>query len=65
MNIKFSFFIHLIIGLASFLNLQAQDQKLLESPYYIFPRAGNQHLDISADWLLSSKDKPIADPSEL
>ena len=67
MQINFSHFIHLITGIvfASFMNLQAQDQKPLESPYYIYPRTGDQHLDISADWLLSSKDNPIVNPSEL
>ena len=37
----------------------------LESPYYVFPRSGDQHIDISADWQLGPKDNPITSLSEL
>jgi len=53
------------VSLSSFTGLNAQEPKALESPYYIFPRTDGQHLDISADWQLSFKDKPVAAPSEL
>ena len=59
--------IKLVISI-SFFSLSmiyAYGQKSLESPYYIYPRTGEQHLDISADWALSSKDKPVASLSEL
>lgn len=68
---RLSFFSYLImtLGLASFFDLQAQNlaqgQNSLESPYYIFPRTGDQHLDISTGWLLGSMDKPVASPTEL
>jgi beta-mannosidase len=49
-----------------FLNLTAftQDKKL-ESPYYVFPRIHNQHMDLSGNWLLASTDKPVTSISEL
>ncbi len=39
--------------------------KNLESPYYVYPRGGDQHYDLSSDWKLSSKDKPISSLNEL
>lgn len=39
--------------------------KQLECPYYIYPRVSGQHLDLSLDWKLSSKDKPIVKLNEL
>jgi beta-mannosidase len=47
------------------MSLQAQDIKQLESPYYVFPRSGNQHIDLSGDWKLSSQDEPITQLSEV
>lgn len=44
--------------------LQAQN-KPLESPYYIFPRSGTGHIDLSADWKLTSTDDSISSPSAL
>jgi beta-mannosidase len=40
-------------------------QKGLESPYYIYPRSGGQHIDLSADWLLTSTSEPKASIDEL
>lgn len=31
----------------------------LESPYYVFPRQGNQHIDLAADWLLTSAEDTV------
>ena len=31
----------------------------LESPYYVFPRSGAQHVDLSPDWKLTSVDSPV------
>lgn len=31
----------------------------LESPYYIFARSGNQHIDLSNNWLLTSENDTI------
>lgn len=33
----------------------------LESPYYMYPRENNQHIDLSSDWNLSSEIVPIDD----
>ncbi len=46
------------------LSVHSQEKKL-ESPYYIFPRSHNQHIDLSENWLLSSADKPVSGISEL
>lgn len=47
-------------------NLTAQEKTTnLEFPYYVFPRSGNQHIDLSADWQLGAKKNPIASLSEL
>lgn len=54
----------LIISLCLGARLYAQE-KGLESPYYLFPRTGEQHLDLSQDWSLSGKEKPVIDISEL
>lgn len=40
-------------------------ENLLLSPYYIFPRNNSQHIDLSNDWQLSSKDFPVRDINEL
>lgn len=39
-------------------NIRGQ-QKDLESPFYVMPRSGAQHIDLSGDWLLSPEDTPI------
>ena len=31
----------------------------LESPYYVFPRSGIQHIDLSPNWKLTSVDIPV------
>lgn len=61
------FLLKQIIGiwLVSCMSIHAQETKKLESPYYIFPRSGNQHIDLSANWQLSSKEKPVVNPSEV
>ncbi|MDR1524982.1 MAG: hypothetical protein LBS79_06995 [Tannerella sp.] len=46
--------------------MKAQDVvRQLESPYYVFPRSGVRHVDLSADWQLASEDNPVADIKEL
>lgn len=50
------------------INMHAKDDdpiKSLESPYYIFPRSGNQHKDLSSDWKLTSIDAKISSVSQL
>src|SRR5690554_286677 len=37
----------------------SQEVKNLWQPYYITPRTGNQHIDLSADWALTYLDTPI------
>lgn len=54
----------LFIMLCFGVGLYAQE-KGLESPYYLFPRTGEQHLDLSGDWSLSGKDKPVMNLTEL
>ena len=46
------------------LSLFAQE-KLTIQPYYIFPRQGNQHIDLSADWQLSYADSSLTNISQL
>ncbi|MBR4755428.1 MAG: hypothetical protein IK076_00640, partial [Bacteroidales bacterium] len=46
----------------------AQDNKNvkhLESPYYVFPRMGAQHVDLSSGWELTACDSLLNDPSML
>ncbi|PPL02808.1 beta-mannosidase [Parapedobacter indicus] len=51
----FSWAIVMLIG-----ELHAQPSvRHLESPYYIFPRQGSQHIDLAADWLLTSEEDTI------
>ena len=48
--------------------VKAQDKATvnrLESPYYVFPRTGGQHIDLSADWKLTSVDAPLESPASL
>lgn len=46
--------------------IMAQEQSAsLETPYYISPRTGNQHIDLSSDWLLGNKDNPVKNTLEL
>ena len=37
----------------------------LESPYYVFPRTGGQHIDMSSGWELTSNDTPLGELSGL
>lgn len=53
------------IWFVSSVSIYANDTKKLESPYYIFPRSGNQHIDLSNNWQLSSKDKPVTNSAEI
>lgn len=39
--------------------------KDLESPYYIYPRQAEQHIDLSQDWELSSEESPIKNLAKL
>lgn len=56
----------IIICVTAVISIHAQDNlKSLESPYYIFPRTGAQHIDISKSWQLSSKNRPVEDLFEL
>lgn len=32
----------------------------LWQPYYVFPRSGDQHVDLSADWSLTWRDRPVS-----
>ena len=43
---------------------QNQDRKL-ETPYFISPRQGNQHIDLITDWQLSYTDSILSDISQL
>ncbi len=46
--------------------IKSQEKKVsLECPYYTYSRTGNQHIDLSANWQLGSKEQPIAILSEL
>ena len=48
--------------LFSFLGAYAQEKetvKRLESPYFVFPRLGDKHIDLSAEWTLSASDTPL------
>lgn len=65
MRKKFTILLLLLVSGLN-LNIQAQEKSTsLEFPYYTFPRSGNQHIDISVDWELGSKDEPITSLSEL
>ena len=44
---------------------EKNDVKHLESPYYVFPRTGLQHVDLSPDWELTSLEAPVEGVSEL
>ena len=37
----------------------------LESPYYIYPRLAEQHIDLSQDWELSSEESPVENLAKL
>ena len=43
----------------------APEEKKLWQPYYISPRSGTQHLDLSGEWDLAYRDAPINKPGEL
>lgn len=43
----------------------APEEKKLWQPYYISPRSGAQHLDLSGEWELAHRDAPINGTSEL
>ncbi|UBD60485.1 glycosyl hydrolase 2 galactose-binding domain-containing protein [Parabacteroides merdae] len=37
----------------------------LESPYYIYPRQAEQHIDLSQSWELSSEEIPVENLAKL
>lgn len=39
--------------------------KDLESPYYIYPRLADQHIDLSQNWELSSEEFPVENLAKL
>lgn len=43
----------------------SEEVKNLWQPYYITPRTGNQHIDLSADWRLTYLDAPIQSIHEM
>lgn len=53
--------LYIILGTYTLMEpVRAQTQSShLESPYYIFPRESKQHLNLSDNWLLSSKEDTI------
>lgn len=59
-------FLFLILAFfwAEQLNAQPKEKKL-ETPYYIFPRQGEQHIDLSSGWQLSCTDSQLADVTQL
>ena len=56
---------HLVFVLVFLAFASRSQENLLLSPYYIFPRNNSQHIDLSNDWQLSSKDFPVHDINEL
>ncbi|MDR0430145.1 MAG: hypothetical protein LBH58_06670 [Tannerellaceae bacterium] len=56
----------LCIGLlfAGYNDISAQP-KSLETPYYIYPRTGEQHIDLSSDWMLTPMNDSVSDLVEL
>ena len=42
-----------------------QEEKSLWQPYYIWPRAGAQHILLDGAWELGRRDSPIAGPEDL
>ncbi|WP_321475047.1 sugar-binding domain-containing protein [uncultured Paludibaculum sp.] len=56
----------ILSGILYFLTLSAATAAgSLTNPYYVQPRAGGQHIDLSADWELSWRDGQVASISEL
>ncbi len=53
----------IIIPLA--LAAQPPEEPALWQPYYIYPRAGGQQVDLAGQWDLGHRDVPIVDPAEL
>ena len=53
-----------LMGLA-FVYAQDPATVKLESPYYVFPRTGGQHIDMSSGWELTSNDTPLDELSGL
>lgn len=41
------------------------DAQTLSQPYYISPRSGGQHIDLSSDWLLAWRDRQVSGIEEL
>ena len=58
--IAFTLLLVLIIG-----GMVAKETTKLWQPYYITPRLGSQHLDLSANWSLGYLDNPIQNVSEV
>ena len=57
-----SFWLLIITSLLFSLGVSAQEKetvKRLESPYFVFPRLGDKHIDLSSDWILTASDAPV------
>lgn len=56
----------LLFLLSTSVPIIAQEQGAkLETPYYISPRTGSHHIDLSSGWLLGNKDNPVKNTLEL
>ena len=63
-----SFWLLIITSLLFSLGVSAQERetvKRLESPYFVFPRLGDKHIDMSSGWELTSNDTPLDELSGL
>ncbi|HBL76481.1 MAG TPA: beta-mannosidase [Prolixibacteraceae bacterium] len=61
MKLYFSIYLLFI----AMLTMALDKEKSLETPYYIFPRQGTQHIDLSTDWQLSCTDTELTDVGKL
>lgn len=57
---KTSIFLLCYILLLTGQSLASAQNKTLETPYYIFPRTGTQHIDLSPDWQLTSTEDSVS-----
>ena len=55
-------FIWCCLCCVSIVKAQVRD---LESPYYIYPRQAEQHIDLSQSWELSSEEIPVENLAKL
>lgn len=55
-------FIWCCLCCVSIVKAQVRD---LESPYYIYPRQAEQHIDLSQNWELSSEEIPVENLAKL